>query len=66
MLRVLNSQIFDKQNYVVGNLVSKFSPIKFFVTSNFLTICTEIKFLPYGESLPLSGKDLMKAVLKSH
>jgi len=59
---VLNSQIFDKQNYMVGNLVSKFSPIKFFVTSNILTICTEIKFLPYGESLPLSGKDLMKAV----
>jgi len=59
---VLNSQIFDKQNYVVGNLVSKFSPIKFFVTSNILTICTEIKFLPYGESLPPSGKDFMKAV----
>ena len=62
MPRVLNSQIFDKQNYMVGNLVSKFSPIKFFVTSNFLTICTEIKFFPYGESLPPSGKDFMKAV----
>ena len=62
MPRVLNSQIFDNQNYMVGNLVSKFSPIKFFVTSNILTICTEIKFLPYGESLPPSGKDFMKAV----
>ena len=62
MPRVLNSQIFDNQNYMVGNLVSKFSPIKFFVTSNFLTICTEIKFLPYGKSLPPSGKDFMKAV----
>ena len=61
MPRVLNSQIFDNKNYMVGNLVSKFSPIKFFVTSNFLTICTEIKFLPYGESLPLGGKDLIKA-----
>ena len=28
-MRVLNSQIFDNQNYMVGNLVSKFSPIKF-------------------------------------
>ncbi len=61
MLRVLNSQIFDKQNYMVRNLVSKFSPIKFFATGKFVTICAEIKFLPYGESLPLGGKDLIKA-----
>ena len=60
MLRVLNSQNFDKKNYMVGDLVSKFSPIKFFATSKFVTICTKTKFLPYGNSLPPSGKEFMK------